>query len=481
MVLSFLYRLISRWIASVMAFFQLQTKEQPLSLKLLVDTDTNKVVFAEADKDFVDILCSFLTFPLGTIAKLVQKNSEMGPITIGCLNSLNQSVDNLGLLTNYNSSEDYYQFLKINIDDTMPTNYFMCSRFDEFYYQCCYLSLGTKKHYCEFGHPLSRLLSLSLPMFQFCLGFVKFNRKFVISDDLIVLPHSMDHTIFDLIKNFGIKDTSSVKEMTVNVTKEKVLDLLKCSFFSKTSLTDVFLGVKPLIDRSRIFSCDVKDIIGGDIHISVKLVIRKSDDVILYAQGGQDLAELIIRFLTFPLGGVLRRLQGNNSMGSIDGFCKSIADLNEDEYFMSKNAKKRLLELSVMHYYCHVHGDSTPNQRKAKVTLYKSNEVCNGVHNLFKMKLVNTITTPAKEHPISYIKTHEMYMVTDDLVVEPLLSPVSSVFLLNRFKTSLNDLEEKVVTIGIKESLSIFKEALNSTSALTNGLRHLLTQAKKEK
>ncbi|CAI8612686.1 unnamed protein product [Vicia faba] len=301
------------------------------------------------------------------------------------------------------------------------------------------------------------------------------------SDDLIVLPHSMDHTIFDLTKNFGIKDTSSVKEMTVNVTKEKVLDLLKCSLFSKTPLTDVFLGMKPLIERSRIFSCDVKDLISGDMNITVKLVIRKSDDVILYAQGGQDFAELIIRFLTFPLGGVLRKLEGNYSLGSIDGFCKSIDDLNEDEYFIFKEPKKRLLGLNVMHYYCYFQRDTTPNQRKTEVTLFKSNEVCNDGHNLKKMNLVNTITIPPTERPGSYIKTPKMYMVTDDLVIEPLLSPISSVFLLDRFKISLNDLEEKVVTIGIKESLSIFKEALNSTSALTNGLRHLFTQVKKEK
>ncbi|XP_050912741.1 uncharacterized protein LOC127127573 isoform X2 [Lathyrus oleraceus] len=291
----------------------------------------------------------------------------------------------------------------------------------------------------------------------------------------------MDYTIFDLTNNFGIRSTSSIKEMIVNVTKDKVLDLLKCSLFSKTPLTDVFLGMKPLIDRSIIFSCDVNNIFRGDyIDITVKLVIRKSDDIILYAQGGQDFAELIIRFLTFPLGGVLRKLEGNNSLGSIEGFCKSIADLNEDKYIILE-AKKRLMELNVLHYYCHVHGNTTPNQRKAEVTLFKSNEVCNDVQNLVKMKLVNTITIPPTERPGSYTKTPEMYMVTDDLVVEPLLSPVSSVFLLNRFETSLNDLKEKVVTIGIKESLSIFKEALNSTSALTNGLRHLLTQVKKEK
>lgn len=259
--------------------------------------------------------------------------------------------------------------------------------------------------------------------------------------------------------------------MTVNVTKEKVLDLLKCSLFSKTPLTDVFLGMKPRIERSRIFADDVKTIFSDDIHITVKLVIRKSDDIILYAQGGHDFAELIIRFLTFPLGGVLRNLEGNSSLGSIDALCKSVADLNEEKYFISKDARNRLLKISVLKYYC---------GKLTDLTLLKSDEDGRDWRHLRKMQLVNTIDLP-HGGPGVYVKKPEMYVVTDDLIVEPLLSPVSSIYILQRFKTSLNDLEEKVVTIGIKESHSIFKAALSSTSALTNGLRHLLTQIKKEK
>ncbi|WJX81927.1 hypothetical protein P8452_64747 [Trifolium repens] len=95
-----------------------ETKEY-VQLKLLINEDSNKVVFAEAGKDFVDILCSFLTLPLGTIARLSQKDSNMGPVTVGCLNSLYQSVVDLDkgylwtdsikemLLQPKNSSEDY--------------------------------------------------------------------------------------------------------------------------------------------------------------------------------------------------------------------------------------------------------------------------------------------------------------------------------------------------------------------------------------
>jgi hypothetical protein len=49
-----------------------------------------------------------------------------------------------------------------------------------------------------------------------------------------------------------------------------------------------------------------------------------------------------------------------------------------------------------------------------------------------------------------YVKGPAMYVATDDLNVTR-LSPISALGLLNRFQTPLNDLKEKVVTIGIKE------------------------------
>ncbi|CAI8612689.1 unnamed protein product [Vicia faba] len=69
--------------------------EEHVSLKLVLNEKGNKVLFAEAGKDFVDILCGLLTMPLGTIARLIAKESSIGPVTLGCFNSLYQSVADL--------------------------------------------------------------------------------------------------------------------------------------------------------------------------------------------------------------------------------------------------------------------------------------------------------------------------------------------------------------------------------------------------
>ncbi|CAK8574332.1 unnamed protein product [Lathyrus sativus] len=48
-----------------------------LTMKLLVDTKNNKVLFAEASKSVVDFLLNILYLPLATVSKLVEKNGML--------------------------------------------------------------------------------------------------------------------------------------------------------------------------------------------------------------------------------------------------------------------------------------------------------------------------------------------------------------------------------------------------------------------
>ena len=49
-----------------------------MSMKLLIDTENRKVLFAEADKDFIDFLFHILRLPLGTIIPLPKKQGMVG-------------------------------------------------------------------------------------------------------------------------------------------------------------------------------------------------------------------------------------------------------------------------------------------------------------------------------------------------------------------------------------------------------------------
>jgi len=96
-----------------------------ISLSVMVDKERKKVVYVEAWKDFVDVLFSFLTLPLDTIARLVAKESNMEAVKFGSISSLYQSVSDLDqqylwsqtckemLLKPRNSMSNYIQNIKL--------------------------------------------------------------------------------------------------------------------------------------------------------------------------------------------------------------------------------------------------------------------------------------------------------------------------------------------------------------------------------
>ncbi|CAO2199034.1 unnamed protein product [Urochloa humidicola] len=61
-----------------------------LSTKLLIDTKSKRVLFAEASKEVVDFLFSLLALPVATAVKLVGKDAM-----VGCVGNLYASVDKL--------------------------------------------------------------------------------------------------------------------------------------------------------------------------------------------------------------------------------------------------------------------------------------------------------------------------------------------------------------------------------------------------
>ncbi|KAK4268266.1 hypothetical protein QN277_024947 [Acacia crassicarpa] len=71
-------------------------------------------------------------------------------------------------------------------------------------------------------------------------------------------------------------------------------------------------------------------------------------------------------------------------------------------------------------------------------------------------------------------------MVKDDLSVEPFSSAAALSFLV-KSKVGERDLEEMDLSIGVNEVFGILKAAMMSTSALTIGLRPLITVVKEEK
>lgn len=112
------------------------------SLKLLIDEEQNRVVLAESCKDFADVLCSLLTLPMGTIIRLLEKHQNpQSSSTVGCFHNLYKSVSDMDIgnfktpasknLLMYPRSmkESHCRKLKLNVDDTEATKFFVCPNF----------------------------------------------------------------------------------------------------------------------------------------------------------------------------------------------------------------------------------------------------------------------------------------------------------------------------------------------------------------
>ncbi|KAK7294628.1 hypothetical protein RJT34_17517 [Clitoria ternatea] len=225
---------------------------------VLVHKEKNTVLFAEAGKDFVDVLLSFLTLPLGTIARLVSMESNIEPVRVGSLSSLYQSVTVLDeqylcsqtckemLLQPKNSMEAYCQNLKLNIDDTEPTTYFACENWNCNRVKTRSLLSTFRNQRCHCGEIMNKVMDPKNETPEIPNGFVMETATLIICDDPSVLPNAV--TNVDLLRTLGVEDIAVLEEQILHISKKE----------GKISVTMVVKQVKDLkvgkSSRSRGFT-----------------------------------------------------------------------------------------------------------------------------------------------------------------------------------------------------------------------------------
>jgi hypothetical protein len=194
-----------------------------------VEKGKNKVVYAEAGKDFVDVLFSFFTLPLGTIARLVAKeDSNIKAVRFGSISSLYQSVSDIDeqylwsktckemLLKPRNSSGNRCKNMKLNIDDTEPLmSYFVCQR-DRCKVENC-ASYYRNQTCIACRGPLDRVKTMNLTE---QIGFVKPTSTFIVSDDLFVMPNIIG-TSLNLLKKHEINSFDTIDKQIVKISKKE--------------------------------------------------------------------------------------------------------------------------------------------------------------------------------------------------------------------------------------------------------------------
>ncbi|KAI8539907.1 hypothetical protein RHMOL_Rhmol09G0219300 [Rhododendron molle] len=190
------------------------SSSKEVTLKLLVDTKNNKVLFAEAGKDFVDFLFTLLSLPVGTVVRLLTAKSM-----VGCLGNLYDSIESLS---------DTYMQPNQSKEVLLKPKAAACST-EASLFLTDDDSAAKKVYMCGNYHRQG--------------GYVKGVVTYMVMDDLVVTPMSTISGIAMLSK-CNVTNVGALEEKVVSFGMDEGLKLLKASLQLKTVLTSIFLDKK---------------------------------------------------------------------------------------------------------------------------------------------------------------------------------------------------------------------------------------------
>ncbi|PWA38412.1 hypothetical protein CTI12_AA581560 [Artemisia annua] len=240
-----------------------------MSLKLLVDKKGQRVLFAEAPKEFVDFIFHIFSLPLGTLIEFIG-SKEM----VGSLGKLKDSIesfhgtylqpgvkkDNIfNPKTPFNGSTFLLSYNASSTDQASSSKaIYRCSNAST---NCGYCSNRSScrsnvtldpKSICpncggSMNVAMTRIQPKDAEVEVAAMekinkggGYVKEVVTYMVMDDLVVKPMSTISSI-TLINKFGVKDLSQLEEKMVTFGKDEGLKLLKASLMTDKVLTTIFM------------------------------------------------------------------------------------------------------------------------------------------------------------------------------------------------------------------------------------------------
>ncbi|XP_031286225.1 uncharacterized protein LOC116144936 isoform X1 [Pistacia vera] len=220
-----------------------------IHVKLIISKSKKMVCFAETSGEFVDLVSSFLTVPLGYIIKEMQSSISKGSLT-----HLYNSVQELDA-EKYLKSNEHKEMLispklapdfshennPLGIEEGLHPTYCVRESYSEptgYYFQL------TSDGQIPSGSTLrSSILTVKGPKSHFKEatrgGFVTGPTMFTVTDNLVITPMSQVQSLC-LLKELKVS-VSDIEERVVHVGSEKALRLLVASFVSESALTNTFL------------------------------------------------------------------------------------------------------------------------------------------------------------------------------------------------------------------------------------------------
>ncbi|XP_024021569.1 uncharacterized protein LOC112091640 [Morus notabilis] len=245
----------------------------------------------------------------------------------------------------------------------------------------------------------------------------------------------------------------------------------------------------------------------AESSISLKLLMDTKGKRVLFGEAGKDFTDFLFNLLSLPVGTIVRLLSTNGMVGSIGKLYKSFENLS-DTYIQPNVLNKdtllkpnspiggstALLSLTTTNqtspakrvYICS--WPSNNYQSGSGGSLFAtgySNRSCSKQHASDDPRAIcpnckrnTSIEVPYVAPPApkvggsssegGFVKGVVTYMIMDNLEVKP-MSTISSIAMLNKFNVKeVGALEEKIVSVGMKEGLKLLKASLQTNTVLTD-------------
>ncbi|CAA0833100.1 Protein of unknown function (DUF674 [Striga hermonthica] len=201
-------------------------KDVQFTLRVMINKDKTKVLFAEADSDFTDVLLSFLALPLGKIAKIVVEHYGDTTPVVGSLTSLYNGLADLNvvhfhtetgkqMLLNPRSVLDKeYHKLKLNLGNPEPTKYFTCGQLSGKQHN---FSMYYDTARCDCGNTIStetKFISSEAAEDGDDRAFCTKGASFIIGDDMRVAPN-VAGSVLRILAELGIRDIKGAEMRNV--------------------------------------------------------------------------------------------------------------------------------------------------------------------------------------------------------------------------------------------------------------------------
>lgn len=232
-------------------------------------------------------------------------------------------------------------------------------------------------------------------------------------------------------------------------SRPQLLNLLRHSLVSKQSLTDAFLQqpsvvLDPLpsfklVEKPRPLKETKLSYVRMDVNVELKLFFDKSLDTILYAEAGEDFVDLVFSFMTFPLGCVVKLLDGNSDVGCIDNLTNSVEVLEKEKYMKHGVDERKVIHLN-HNISFHLQDLALPLAEQLQIPLY--------THSEFYQ---NHLKSLSKELDImlnkKFMRGPANFLIMNNLEIVP-ASPIAGLSMLMERRVSLHDVQERVLKIG---------------------------------